>query len=89
MKRLTYLTALLCTAALAGCSNEELMENGAATQQDELTLTATTGADTRTAVDVNYNVNWSAGDAFYVFGTLVQDNVYSSTGTFGLSLHSR
>lgn len=84
MKRLTYLTALLCTAALAGCSNEELMENGAATQQDELTLTATTGADTRTAVDVNYNVNWSAGDAFYVFGTLVQDNVYSSTGTFEL-----
>lgn len=40
MKRLTYLSALLCAAALAGCSNEELMESGAAMQQNELTLTA-------------------------------------------------
>lgn len=84
MKRLTYLSALLCAAALAGCSNEELKESGAAMQQNELTLTATTGTDTRTAVDTNYNVNWSTKDAFYVFGILVQDNVYSSTGTFTL-----
>ncbi|WP_294615272.1 hypothetical protein [uncultured Bacteroides sp.] len=84
MKRLIYLNALLCAAALAGCSNEELMENGAATKQNELTLTATTGTDTRTAVDANYNVSWSAGDAFYAFGTTVEGNVYSSTGTFTL-----
>ena len=84
MKRLIYLSALLCAAALAGCSNEELMENGAATKQNELTLTATTGTDTRTAVDVNYNVNWSEEDAFYAFGKLVEGNVYSSTGTFTL-----
>lgn len=84
MKRLTYLSALLCAAALAGCSNEELMEDGAAMQQNELTLIATTGADTRTVVDANYNVSWSTRDAFYVFGTLVQGNVYNSTGRFEL-----
>lgn len=96
MKKLNYISALLCAAALTGsCSNEEWVENGNATQ-GEMSLIATTGADTRTAVDESYNVNWSKDDAFFAFGDKVegQENAYTasvelhhqsgtgSTGTF-------
>ena len=59
------------------------MESG--TSADGLTLTATTGANTRTSVDGNYHVNWTTSDAFYAFGgTTSVNKVYSSKGTFTL-----
>lgn len=87
MKKLNYISALLCAAALIGsCSNEELLESGTATQ-GEMSLIATTGVDTRTAVDEGYNVKWSNGDEFYAFGGKVEkpDNTYyKATGKFVL-----
>ncbi len=84
MRNLFNISALLCAAALiTACSNEEMMESG--TSADGLTLTATTGANTRTSVDGNYHVNWTTSDAFYAFGgTTSVDKVYSSKGTFTL-----
>ncbi|WP_418697964.1 hypothetical protein [Bacteroides sp.] len=84
MKNLLNISALLCaTTLITGCSNEEMMENGASA--GDVTLVATTGASTKTSVDGNYNVNWTAGDAFYVFGgTVGANNNYSSKGTFTL-----
>lgn len=83
MKKLNYVSALLCAAALTGsCSNEEWVESGIATQ-GEMSLIATTGADTRTAVDENYNVNWSSTDVFYAFGgSTGTDKVYNATAKF-------
>lgn len=83
MKKLNYVSALLCAAALTGsCSNEEWVESGIATQ-GEMSLIATTGADTRTAVDENYNVNWSSTDVFYAFGgSTGTDKVYKATAKF-------
>ncbi len=84
MKNLLNISALLCAVALTtSCSNEEIVENGTAV--DGFTLVATTGADTRTSVDENYNVNWTAADAFYVFGgTAGANNNYPNKGTFTL-----
>ena len=87
MRRLSYISALLCAAALAGgCSNEELAENeAAAQQQDELSLVASTGISTRTTVGTDYAVNWTASDAFYAFGgSTGTDKVYKATATFEL-----
>lgn len=83
MKKLNYISALLCAAALTGsCSNEEWVESGNATQ-GEMSLIATTGADTRTAVDESYNVNWSSSDKFYAFGgSTGTDKVYKATAEF-------
>lgn len=87
MKKLNYISALLCAAALVGsCTNEELLESGTAAQ-GEMSLIATTGADTRTAVDENYNVKWSSNDAFYAFGSEVEkqnNTYYKATGEFVL-----
>ncbi len=83
MKNLLNISALLCAVALTtSCSNEEIVENGTAV--DGFTLVATTGANTKTSVDENYNVNWTTADAFYVFGDKTADKVYSSKGTFTL-----
>jgi hypothetical protein len=83
MRKLFNVSALLCAVALAtSCSNEEIVENGTAV--DGFTLVATTGADTRTSVDDNYKVNWTTGDAFYVFGNNTKDKTYSSRGTLTL-----
>ncbi|MCD8092190.1 MAG: fimbrillin family protein [Bacteroides sp.] len=84
MKNLNYISALLCAVALTtSCSNEEIVENGTAV--DGFTLVATTGADTRTSVDDKYNVNWTAADAFYVFGGAAgANNNYPNKGTFTL-----
>lgn len=86
MRKLSYISALLCAAALAGgCSNEELAENEAAVQQDELSLVASTGISTRTTVGTDYAVNWTAGDAFYAFGgSTGVDKVYKATAMFEL-----
>ena len=83
MRNLFNISALLCAVALTtSCSNEEIVENGTAV--DGFTLVATTGADTRTSVDDNYKVNWTTGDAFYVFGNNTKDKTYSSRGTLTL-----
>lgn len=85
MKNLNYISALLCVAALTatGCSNEEIIESG--TPTGEFTLTATTGASTKTTVN-DLAIEWSDGDKIYVFGTAVagQDKVYKATGTLDL-----
>lgn len=83
MKKLNYVSALLCAAALTGsCSNEEWVEGEIAAQSD-MSLIATTGTNTRTAVDENYNVNWSNTDAFYAFGGSTEtDKVYKATAKF-------
>ena len=87
MKNLNYISALLFAAALAtSCSNEEIAENGATT--GDFTLVATTGANTRTSVsaDETYTVNWTAGDAFYAFGTVADEgkHIYNATAKFNL-----
>lgn len=87
MKNLHYFSALLCMAALtlSGCSNEELTGIGTTTPQD-LTLVATTGLNTKTAVSPNYKVNWTTGDAFYAFGgTTGTANVYKAKAEFTLT----
>ncbi len=85
MKNLNYISALLFAAALiTGCSNEEIMENG--TSSDDVTLIATTGADTRTTVDGNNKVKWTADDVFYAFGGATSTaKVYKATAKFTLS----
>ena len=85
MKNLNYISALLFAAALiTGCSNEEIMENR--TSSDDVTLIATTGADTRTTVDGNNKVKWTADDEFYAFGGATgTDKVYKATAKFTLS----
>ena len=86
MKNLLNISALLCAAALiTACSNEEIMENGTST--GDLTLTATTGANTKTSVNVDdYKVTWTAGDAFYAFGTYIDaKHAYDATAKFTLT----
>lgn len=86
MRNLLNISALLCAVALAtGCSNEEMMENGASAT--DLTLIATTGADTRTTIGENYKVNWTTDDSFYAFGGAVsgQEKVYKATAKFTLN----
>ena len=56
------------------------MENG--TSAGNVTLVATTGANTKTTVNNEYTVKWTKGDAFYVFGKKKANNSYSSKGTF-------
>lgn len=87
MRNLNYISALLCAAALiTACSNEEIMENG--TSSDDLTLTATMGADTRTTVDADQDnqVTWTAGDVFYAFGAVADEgeHIYNATAKFTL-----
>lgn len=77
-------SALLCALALtASCSNEETMEN---TVRTGFTVKAEMGvAQTRTTVateatEGKYQVNWSASDQIYVYGTNVEGTLALENG---------
>lgn len=69
MKKMMYAGAMLCAMALmTGCSQEEYDDNGQLAPSGNFTLTASTGSNSRTSVADNFNVNWTAGDAIFVYG---------------------
>lgn len=81
---------MLCAMALmTGCSQEEYDDNGQLAPSGNFTLTASTGSNSRTSVADNFNVNWTSGDAIFVYGgtntsgTLaLEGEGGSTTGTF-------
>ena len=78
MKRFMYTGAMLCAMALmTGCSEEEQMAGQA--QSGNFSVTATTGADTRTTAD-GYAVLWSENDAIYVYGEGAQATLNLTDG---------
>lgn len=88
MKQWMYAGAMLCAVAMmTGCSQEEL--EGGWAQSVDFELNAVVGSDTRTSVDGSYNVNWSIGDAIYVYGTgasgtlSLTSGAGQTTATFG------
>lgn len=69
MKKMMYAGAMLCAMALmTGCSQEEYDDNGQFAQSGNFTLTASTESNSRTSVADNFNVNWTTGDAIFVYG---------------------
>lgn len=88
MKKLHSFSATLLSVAVlaAGCSNEDNLLPNSGIAASEQTLIASTGTDTRTQVTgTDYQVVWSASDAFFAFGDQVEGaNAYKAYGTFTL-----
>lgn len=80
MKKKFYTGVMLCAMTLiAGCSQEELT-NGQA-QSDNFSLVANTETDTRTSVGTDYKVLWSEQDEIYVFGGTAYGTLDLSAGS--------
>ena len=92
-KILFWVGALIVSMTIAtGCSNEEVVEQ---VQSKKTVVTATIeNGSARTSVNSLYNVVWSQGDSFTVFGDAKKGNMTligeggSTTGEFEIPSNS-